>query len=264
VADAWASPEEIEKHHEGHIVSELGLGFTSASAQELKGWFPVTPEMCVPGTDALRLSILVAHADVACGLLAVEVYKPRVPVTLDLEVHVFEPLRGYERLNVVGRPVKLGDSVTVLTADYTDDEGRCVAVSTSAFMKVPNPDVLLPKEAGGTMFRAPGNVTLAKDFAERSRCTRVGPGAARLPKSPDGLNAAGTINGALLGLVAEEAVLAAGGSSLSSLAIRYLRPVRVGPAVATATVHGEVATVEVRDAGAGDKLALVCTARVFR
>jgi acyl-coenzyme A thioesterase PaaI-like protein len=265
VADAWASPEEIEKHHQGHIVSELGLGFTSASADELRGWFPVTDEMLVPGTGALRQSILVAHADVACGLLAVEIYKPRVPVTVDLSVHLFEPLVGHARLHIVARPVKKGESMSVLVADITDDDGVVVGVSTSSFMKVPNPNVLLPEEAGSTMFRVPGQASLAVPFAERSRCRVVRPGVAELPKSPDGLNAAGTINGALLGLVAEEAALSlAPETTLSSLDVRYLRPVRVGPAVATAEVHRDLVTIAIRDRGAEDKLALTCTGRLFR
>jgi acyl-coenzyme A thioesterase PaaI-like protein len=265
VADAWSAPDDIEEAVKGHIVSELGLGFTSASSDELRGWFPVTDEMLVPGTGALRQSILVAHADVACGLLAVEIYKPRVPVTVDLSVHLFEPLVGHDRLHIVGRPVKKGDSMSVLVADIHDDDGRCVGVSTSSFMKVPNPDVLLPEGAGDTMFRVPGNTRLAVPFAERAGCRIVSPGVAELPKRPDGLNAAGTINGALLGLVAEEAALSlVEGTTLSSLDVRYLRPVRVGPAVATAELRGDLVTLEIRDRGADDKLALVCTGRVFR
>jgi hypothetical protein len=45
--------------------------------------------------------------------------------------------------------------------------------------------------------------------------------------------------------------------------MRYLRPARVGPVVATATAHGPLAQVDVRDAGSDDKLAVVATARRF-
>jgi acyl-coenzyme A thioesterase PaaI-like protein len=45
------------------------------------------------------------------------------------------------------------------------------------------------------------------------------------------------------------------------MALRYLRPVRVGPAVATARVIAGIGQVEVRDAGDDDRLAVVATTR---
>ncbi len=78
------------------------------------------------------------------------------------------------------------------------------------------------------------------------------------------LSASGTVNGGLLAVVAEEAVLAAvPGATVASLALRYLRLVRSGPAVAMAVVHGSLAEVTVRDAGRDDAPALAATARVF-
>jgi hypothetical protein len=41
----------------------------------------------VPGTSRLRTSILATWADNLAGLLAVYAMAPRVPVTLDLDVH---------------------------------------------------------------------------------------------------------------------------------------------------------------------------------
>src|SRR3546814_16135802 len=76
---------------------------------------------------------------------------------------------------------------------------------------------------------------LAVPFAERASCERRGGGSAALLRREDGLNASGTVNGGLLALVAEEAVLdARPGTTLASLSLCFLRPVRVGPAVATA------------------------------
>ena len=49
----------------------------------------------------------------------------------------------------------------------------------------------------------------------------------------------------------------------ASLASRYRRPVRIGPAVATADVRAGLGRVEVRDAGGGDRLAVVATTRTF-
>ena len=52
-----------------------------------------------------------------------------------------------------------------------------------------------------------------------------------LPLLEDGLNASNTVNGGLIALVIEEALLSlAPGQTLCSLALRYMQPVRVGPA----------------------------------
>jgi len=48
---------------------------------------------------------------------------------------------------------------------------------------------------------------------------------------------------------------------LTSLALRYLRPSRVGPIVATARTHGDLARIEVRDTGKDDRLVVIATAR---
>jgi acyl-coenzyme A thioesterase PaaI-like protein len=71
------------------------------------------------------------------------------------------------------------------------------------------------------------------------------------------------INGGLIAVVIEEAVLSAStGGALDGLTVRYLRPGRVGPFVATAQLSPGLARVEVRDAGAEDRLLIVATGRV--
>jgi hypothetical protein len=46
--------------------------------------------------------------------------------------------------------------------------------------------------------------------------------------------------------------------------MRYVQPVRVGPAVAQADVHDDLGNVVVRDAGRDDRLAVIATTRTFR
>jgi acyl-coenzyme A thioesterase PaaI-like protein len=83
-----------------------------------------------------------------------------------------------------------------------------------------------------------------------------------LPRSEDGLNSSKTVNGGLIALAVEEAVLSATpGAYLSSLAMRYLRPVRIGPAIATAQVSDGLGRVEVRDGGSDDRLAVYAITR---
>ena len=114
-------------------------------------------------------------------------------------------------------------------------------------------DVLVPEGAG-----------LSVPFAERAGCERREPGVAVLPHSNEALNASNTINGGLIALTAEEAVLSlAPGATLSSLALRYLQPARVGPVVATAAVRDGLGRVEVRDAGNDNRLCVTATSRLF-
>ncbi len=263
MADAWA-PERDGQDPDRHIVSELGLGFTDVSAEELRGWAPVSPEMWVPGTDVLRLSVVAVWADVACGLLAVEVYKPRLPVTLDLEIGIYEPIRGCDEVHVVSRVIKRGRSVSVLVADFTDGDGRPLGLATGSFMMSPNPDLVLSEKSGTSLLRRPGEQWLSAPFAERSQCVRTSPGVAELPRTIDGLNGAGNINGGLTALVVEEAALSvADGATLSSMSMRYLKPIRTGPAVANANVREGLARVDVVDAATDDRVAITSTARFF-
>jgi hypothetical protein len=57
--------------------------------------------------------------------------------------------------------------------------------------------------------------------------------------------------------------LAPAGGTLSSLGIRYLSPVRTGPAIATATGSHGLFRAEIRDEGAAGRLAALATARTF-
>ena len=78
------------------------------------------------------------------------------------------------------------------------------------------------------------------------------------------MNASHTMNGGLLALAVEEAALSAlPGTTLSSLTMHFLRPVRVGPAIARAVGGDGLARVEVSDAGADDRIAVSATVRSF-
>jgi hypothetical protein len=73
-----------------HILRELGFT-TRRVGDEMHGTASITPEMHVPGTAHLRTSILATWADNLAGLLAVSAMAPRVPVTLELDVHLYRP-----------------------------------------------------------------------------------------------------------------------------------------------------------------------------
>lgn len=249
--------------YQQHIVSELGFRLDRVG-DEIHGSAAVVPEMYVPGTKVVRISIFASWADVAAGYLAVDALAPRVPTTLELDVHLSREHRELEAVHAVARLLKAGRSVLVATVDFTDEAGRHIALGTASFMAVPDPSVTMHRDhlASTASPRIPGRLQLP--FAERARCERLAPGIAVLPRSDDGLNGANTVNGGLIALAIEEAALSATpGTTLSSMALRYLRPVRVGPVVASAKVGHGLGQVEVRDAGSDDRLAVYAVTRTW-
>jgi acyl-coenzyme A thioesterase PaaI-like protein len=246
-----------------HILLDLGFDLKRVGEQ-LCGSAVVFPEMWVPGTEALRTSILATWTDVAAGMLAVDAVAPRVPVTLELDVHLYRQAPAAGTVRTVSRVVKAGRSVVVLAVDFTDGEGEPVAVGNASFMAAPDPGLTLPPRTITLEAMPPGGSRLAVPFAERARCERREPGVALLHRSDDGMNSSKSVQGGLVSLVVEEAALSlTPGASLSSMALRYLRAVRVGPALASAAVRGGLGRVEVRDAGSDDRLAAVATTRTF-
>jgi acyl-coenzyme A thioesterase PaaI-like protein len=246
------------------VVRELGFTLRR-ERDEFHGTAAVVPEMWVPGTRTLRASILAVWADVAAGHHAMDLLQPRVPVTLELDVHVYAPDHECSEVQAVARSVKAGRSVVVAEVAFADERGEPLAVATASFMAAPDPALtLLPEHLEAVMKEPAEPPRLTVPFAERARCERQGPGVAIVHHADDALNASNTLNGGLLALAVEEAALSCTpGTTLASLAMRYLRPVRTGPAIARADVHHGLGRVEVRDAGDGDRLAVAATTRAF-
>jgi acyl-coenzyme A thioesterase PaaI-like protein len=244
-----------------HLLQELGFA-VRPDGDALHGAASVTPYMHVPGTSCLRASILASWADMLCGLLSMRAFDGRVSVTLDLDVHLYRPSPGAGTVTAVGRQVKAGRSVFVGEVEFADADGETFGFAAGSFMVAPG--TTLPPPRPPRFDVPPSDVRLSMPLADRAGCKRQEPGVAVLHKSEDGLNGAKTVHGGLIALAAEEAALSlAPGTSLSSLAVRYLQPVRVGPAVATASVRDGLGRVSLRDSGNGDRLAVTAITRVF-
>lgn len=257
---------EQEPTHPGdlehHIMRDLGFDVARVG-EEMHGTGLVVPEMHVPGTAALRTSILAAWADMVAGYLAIDLFTPSVPVTLDLDVHLHRPPDALHEVRMVGRTQKAGRSVSVLSIEVAAD-GRPIGFAHATFMAAPNPSLRMPTIVRDEGLLRPHPPRLSVPFAARAGCERATPGRATIPLRPDGLNASGTLNGGLLALAVEEAALSGGdGTPLSSLSMRYAQPVRTGPAVAEADVRGGLGSVVVRDSGRDDRLAVIATTRAF-
>jgi acyl-coenzyme A thioesterase PaaI-like protein len=242
-----------------HILTELG--FTSERVgDQMHGTASVTSHMHVPGTQHLRTSILAAWADQLAGLLAVGVFAPRVPVTLELDVHLYRPAPSSGLVRGVGTTVKAGRSVFVGSVEFVSERGEPFAVGAGSFMAAPDPAARIRTRAD---VRLPER-RLAMAFAERAGCERRSPGVAVLSRSEDGLNSSNSVVGGLIALAAEEAVLSlAPGTTLCSLGLRYLQAVRTGPVIATARLRDGLGLAELRDSGNGGRLSVTATARTF-
>jgi acyl-coenzyme A thioesterase PaaI-like protein len=279
---AWDAPvpnhQENTKLPQG-IFREFGL-VLEADGDDLIGRADVVPTMLVPGSDVLRLSVLAIWADTIIGLLAMQAIAPRVPTTLELDVHVFAPVRQCKSVNMRARLTRSGKSVLVFTVDFSDGTGRPLGFGTSMFMALPDPNISIPPGNWALKRFARSSGELRQPLAERVRCERQAPGVASLPWSPDTQNTARAINGGILAIAIEEAALSlasplaappvsppdtpptAAVQTLSSLVIRYLRSVRTGPAIARATATDGLGQVEVIDAS-NDALCVAATIRLF-
>ncbi len=252
-----ASPPEERRPH---VLGDLGLVIEEVG-DELHATADVLPTMWTPGTTSLRLSILATWADTLLGLIAVRALAPRVPVTLELDVHVPENIVDATTVRCVGRLAKEGSSVLVSTIAFLVDDRR-VGFGHSMFMAAPDPRLTMPTGSWALDRFHARRGTLEQPFAERTGCVRTGPGSATIACEPHVLNQSKVLNGGLLTIVVEEAVLSAAppGQTIASMQVRFLRPVRQGPAVAQATVHAGLGEVEVHDAGTG-ALAVLATTR---
>ncbi|WP_052710682.1 hotdog domain-containing protein [Pseudofrankia sp. DC12] len=248
---------------DGHTLGPIMMA-TRRAGDELRGSCPVSPGMCVPGTTTVQLAPLVVWADVIGGRLAVGELAPRVPVTLDLDVQLTVPPRPSSQINATGRVIKTGRSVVVIGAEFTDEAGELVGVAAAAFMAAGDPSLVMPPIVWEDPDEAPPRPPLLTSLAEHAGCQVREPGVAAVHRTVHGLNSSNTVNGGLIALAVEQAALSLNPSvPLASITLRYLRPVRIGPAVATATAHGGMTTVEVRDAGADGRLAVRAVTRSF-
>jgi len=129
----------------GHASALRELGFLTRAEGDgvVVGEAPITPEMWVPGTQVLRMSVLAIWADIVAGHLAAFSQAPRIPITLDLDVHLFRQPVGTGTVTATASLVKVGRSVVVTRVDLTLD-GRPLGISGGQFMVSPDPEHLAP------------------------------------------------------------------------------------------------------------------------
>jgi acyl-coenzyme A thioesterase PaaI-like protein len=87
------SEDNLAARHKRHMLTELQFSVRRETAEtgQLTGQAELTPFMHAPGTAHLRTSILVMWADMLGGVLSRVALRPAVPVTLELDVHLYRP-----------------------------------------------------------------------------------------------------------------------------------------------------------------------------
>ncbi len=251
--------EDEDTGHRRHVFRELGFA-TTMVGDELHGAATVTPHMHVPGTTRLRTSILAAWTDSVTGLLASLTLRPRVPVTVELDVQLTRPGPSAGEVRVHGRVLKSGRTIFVATVEFLC-AGESFGFGSATFMAAPNRALQAPDRLSIGLPPAP--TRLKVPLAQRVGCQRRAPGTVLLPRSEDGLNFSHTISGGLIALAAEEAALSlAPGRTLCALGLRYLQPARTGPLLATATLAHDLGRISLRDTGNENRLTTCATVRL--
>ena len=204
--------------------------------------------------------MLAAYADNAGGLDASLSFGSIAP-TLDLSVHVVR-CPGSSDLTYESRLIKVGRRVIVAETWFTaagDLDPYAVAVSTFVIVSEPTPGGLtLPSHRD-----PPFSPVLPLDvpIEEHAGIRTVAPGVVDIEHRPSVSNGRGTLQGAMVALVAEracETLLEVDGVPhvVTSIDLRYLSSMRVGPIRTTARMlraDHELAQlwVEVHDVGTG-------------
>ena len=214
-----------------HFFRHLGPQWWERRGDAIVGGALVQPSICVPGTEMPRISMLAAYADNAGGLDASREFGSVAP-TLDLSVHVLAARPRRPHLREPAHQDRATDRHrgTWFTAAGELDP-YAVAVSTFVIVSEPDPDGLaLPSHRDAPFAPA---LPLDVPIEELAGITTVAPGVVDIEHRPSIGNSRGTLQGAMVALVAEracETLLAADGAPhvVTSMDLRYLSSMRVG------------------------------------
>ena len=255
-----------------HFTQELGFRLDALTPVS-QGRATLTPELCVPGTGVPRASVLLTFADIACGIASARHVAPRIVVTVDLVVRLLE-VPGQGPIEVESQLLKAGRTLQVAESRYAErGASRPFATAVATFSASPRPtDVLDAPPPAEHLGRGTAHPTLPVPLAERVGVQVVEPGRAEIEHRAEHSNSTSTLQGGLVALVGEVAAETLAEAELGAIApaheldVRYLRGARVGPAVARAELlHRDDSSatmrVEVRDAGADDRLVALVSAR---
>ena len=186
----------------------------------------------------LRLSVLTFLADVSAGV-AQDTDSSTWAFTTDLSLRmVARP--GLRKVTTTTTVLRRGKRSAHSLVEIVDEAGQLFAAGAIGFAHVPRKpgDPPKPSVSPSTLAkRFDGRERLSKPLREEAGIVPVDPGrgVVEIPVQPDVCNPAGTLQGAMVALVAEAAAedlsasLAGRPMVVSELDIRYLAQASVGP-----------------------------------
>ncbi len=243
------------------FTSELGCSVV-AQGDTLVGRGQIVPELCLPGRDLVRPSVLLTWADIVTGSLANQHTQPKVCMTADLSVRMTSPVPVGSELIVTGRLLKIGRTLIFTEATFTiAGVDAVVAESLGTFIASPRPQDLGIAPIRTMTESSPHMTTPSAPVSELLQSYTVAPGVVEAPRHQRILNWAETVQGGAVSALAEEALLSLPDAPIpNELEVRYLSAIRVGPMRATARRMGSWVRIEVIDVGNNDRLAAIAMA----
>jgi acyl-coenzyme A thioesterase PaaI-like protein len=213
------------------------------------------------------------YADVVAGGQARTRTLPQLSVTVDLTLDILDPeapQRSVPELFLHSRILRGGKRLIFTETTVSTPQGTLLAVCTGCFSAISR---TLNALGDGPVERVPRyeRSLLTVPLVDRVGLEVPSPGTAEIARRSDLGNSTDSLMGGLHALLGEVAAVSrveaesAAPHFVNGLQVRYLAPVRVGPARATVEVLGgppsrRIARVGIRDASAPQELAADVTA----
>ncbi len=226
---------------ESSVIAELGFDIEQ-EGEEWTGRAQVPPGAWAPGTAFPRASVLVTYADIVAGAQYRALTVPNMSVTVDLALDVTAPdapALEVEGLILTSRILRRGKRTAVTETLCRLPDGRVVAVCTGSFAMISSTTNALQHLSGPAPSRHERPL-LPGPVMDRAGIGVLGRGTAELALRPGLTNSTSSMMGGLTGMLGEAAALSALGAGpepayfVDRLLVRYLAPVRTGPARAEA------------------------------
>jgi acyl-coenzyme A thioesterase PaaI-like protein len=285
-----------------HVLRDLRFETQRLAADHVRGFAPRQPGVCA-ADGSVRISAVTMMVDVAGAAVAIVASSPDWSATADLSYWSARPLRSAAMV-CEARLVRKGSSVVVVHADVYDASGDLHALDDHpdlAAVAAASDDLRLAGHARMTFARIPASASASANRIDRSgaatprqgihhpgsafddpmfdkvgiRLVDAAAGIVECPRSDYIRNSFGTINGGVIGVIAEAATEPAArhasGAPLVArdLQVHYLSQTKVGPArtatrVLRADARQAVADVRIVDAGNDDTVLALATVTLTR
>jgi acyl-coenzyme A thioesterase PaaI-like protein len=245
------------------IPSRLG---TRARVDERGLVLDLEPRPEVLHHGVVRASVVAYLVDVVSGV-SVDSSDDVWTFTTDMTVRM-AAVPAPARLETTNHVLRRGRRSVTCSVDVTDGEGTMVATGAIGFAHVPRKPTDPPKihlEPREAVARFAESGSLTRPLREEAGVVSLDPaaGIVEIEVRPEVCNPAGTLQGAMVALVAEvaaeELVAARTGApaTVVDLDIRYLAQAKVGPVRTRCTTLGDWVRVELFDTAEGRTSTLV-------